>query len=328
MAASYLAAESALQRFIHAFLCCPAGGRERGDWVTHPSAHWLVLWKCVGNDLSHLALSLSITYTQANAQMLVQSAGKGPAHLKPQHEKEGTPETQPHSHRQKCVTRTHIQIGCTGRFVCTHEHAQTFKTSQNGWRHFKLQLYPSQKEHWTCLLGYNSSQHSDIKWLPLCKLLKLYNSNYQMTNRWRHFSWQDVQTFRHSPFIILQQFFLETSQLSTDEHGHPSAAGWEKFQKWEFKVLKRSKGDPDSSFPVSWLLFEAVGSWEITGNSETVQDKGRGGAQTGQRLCWSLKIIICCVTGSPFPPFIYVKKPSLTGTACVCVCEDIGTDYY
>lgn len=67
MAASYLAAESALQRFIHAFFCCPAGVRERGKWVTHPSTHWLVLWKCVGNDPSHLALSLSITYTQTNA---------------------------------------------------------------------------------------------------------------------------------------------------------------------------------------------------------------------------------------------------------------------
>lgn len=43
---------------------------------------------------------------------------------------EGRDPLEPHSHRQKCETRTYIQIGCTGRFVCTHEHAKHLKLLQ------------------------------------------------------------------------------------------------------------------------------------------------------------------------------------------------------
>lgn len=98
------AAESALQRFIHAFSCCPARGRERGEWVTHPSAHWLVLWKCVRNDLSHLGLSLLISYIQANAQMLVQSARERVCSFKATAWEGRDPET----HAQH--TLTHINV--------------------------------------------------------------------------------------------------------------------------------------------------------------------------------------------------------------------------
>lgn len=77
MAAPYLAAVRAMARFIRASLCCPAAGgqdQSRGMWVT-PSL-WLVVWKCVGTDMSHLSLSLRIS---AMAALATQGA-----HLKPQ----------------------------------------------------------------------------------------------------------------------------------------------------------------------------------------------------------------------------------------------------
>lgn len=77
MAAPYLAAVRAMARFIRASLCCPAAGgqdQSRGMWVT-PSL-WLVVWKCVGTDMSHLSLSLCIS---AMAALATQGA-----HLKPQ----------------------------------------------------------------------------------------------------------------------------------------------------------------------------------------------------------------------------------------------------
>ena len=77
MAAPYLAAVRAMARFIRASLCCPAAGgqdQSRGMWVT-PSL-WLVVWKCVGTDMSHLSLSLCISAMAAPAT-------RG-AHLKPQ----------------------------------------------------------------------------------------------------------------------------------------------------------------------------------------------------------------------------------------------------
>lgn len=125
-----------------------------------------------------------------------------------------------------------------------------------------------------------------------------------------------MQAFRHAPVEAAVFIFLDTAQpsvmniciqlLKYCRGRKTSAVGiWDlgKEQRWPFPLSR-------SCFPVM-----AVGCWEI--NLETVQDKDRGGAQTGQRLHWSLKIIICCVTGNPFLPFIYVKKPSLTGTVCV-----------
>lgn len=119
------------QRFIHAFLCCPAGGRERGDWVTHPSAHWLVLWKCVWNDLSHLALSLSITYTQTNASE--ECREKACSFKATAWEERGPGDTcithVQHSHvpTERNVWQPHTSIyNAWGRFVRTFQHAQTF----------------------------------------------------------------------------------------------------------------------------------------------------------------------------------------------------------
>lgn len=140
------AAESALQRFIHAFLCCPARGRERGEWVTHPSAHWLVLWKCVRNDLSHLGLSLSISYIQANAQMLVQSARERVCSFKATAWEGRDPETHTqhtHVHTWMCNTArfpqtvmcdTHMHPDIWGRFIYSnmHKHFILFDSSPNG----------------------------------------------------------------------------------------------------------------------------------------------------------------------------------------------------
>lgn len=92
--------------FMHSCVVLQGAGSGATEWLTPPHTDWCYgsvsetichIWPCHFQSLIHRQMH----------KCLVQSAGKGPAHLKPQHEKEGTPETQPHSHRQKCDTHIH-----------------------------------------------------------------------------------------------------------------------------------------------------------------------------------------------------------------------------